>query len=289
MLGWQKRRTVPDEVEIDGRARGRDPDAVLRPGGRSCSRLSRSRGLRVVADPAALDAARWSGHGDVTVLRFAPDDAFAIGATRSTSTIEHAIVEPEPGFAGARLTRPSSSVPPTRVVAPAASARPSPRARSPASRPSLAARRRRRTPRRRSGLRRRPRGAPPMSAHIDDPLSRSVWPDEPRSEAVYDVVIIGGGGHGLATAYYLATRHGITNVAVLEADYIASGNTGRNTTIIRANYGIPEAIRFYQHSPRAVPGPRGRDRRRHPPPDQGHRLDRPHRDGDAHRARPGAS
>ncbi|MFL5751358.1 MAG: FAD-dependent oxidoreductase, partial [Chloroflexota bacterium] len=69
---------------------------------------------------------------------------------------------------------------------------------------------------------------------------------EPRSS--YDVVIIGGGGHGLATAYYLATRHGITNVTVLEADYIASGNTGRNTTIIRANYAIPEAIRFYKRS-----------------------------------------
>ncbi len=76
-------------------------------------------------------------------------------------------------------------------------------------------------------------------------LQPILW-HEPRSS--YDVVIVGGGGHGLATAYYLATRHGITNVAVLEADYIASGNTGRNTTIIRANYGIPEAIRFYHHS-----------------------------------------
>jgi sarcosine oxidase subunit beta len=75
---------------------------------------------------------------------------------------------------------------------------------------------------------------------------------EPRD--TYDVVIIGGGGHGLATAYYLATRHGITNVAVLEADYIASGNTGRNTTIIRSNYAVPEAIRFYEHSRRLYAG-----------------------------------
>jgi sarcosine oxidase subunit beta len=77
-------------------------------------------------------------------------------------------------------------------------------------------------------------------------LPRIRWPDRPRSS--YDVVIVGGGGHGLSTAYYLASRHGITDVAVLEADYIASGNTGRNTTIIRANYGIPEAVRFYRHS-----------------------------------------
>ena len=67
-------------------------------------------------------------------------------------------------------------------------------------------------------------------------------------EASYDVVIVGGGGHGLSIAYHLATRHDITNVLVLEAGYIGGGNTGRNTTVIRANYGIPEAVRFYQHS-----------------------------------------
>ena len=77
-------------------------------------------------------------------------------------------------------------------------------------------------------------------------LSSIRWPD--ATKTAYDVVVIGGGGHGLSTAYYLATRHGIANVAVVEADYIASGNTGRNTTIIRANYGVPEAVRFYQHS-----------------------------------------
>ena len=76
-------------------------------------------------------------------------------------------------------------------------------------------------------------------------LLQLTW-HEPRSN--YDVVIVGCGGHGLATAYYLATRHGITNVAVVEADYIGGGNSGRNTTIIRANYGIPESIRFYRYS-----------------------------------------
>jgi len=63
--------------------------------------LERLPGLRVVADPAALDAATWRGPAEVTVLRLAPDDAFAIGATEVDVDDEHAIVEPEPGFAGA--------------------------------------------------------------------------------------------------------------------------------------------------------------------------------------------
>lgn len=64
----------------------------------------------------------------------------------------------------------------------------------------------------------------------------------------YDAVIIGGGGHGLASAYYLARDHGITNVAVLEKGYIGGGNTGRNTTIIRSNYLTPEGVAFYDAS-----------------------------------------
>lgn len=64
----------------------------------------------------------------------------------------------------------------------------------------------------------------------------------------YDVVIIGGGGHGLAAAYYLAEQHDITNVAVLEKHYIGHGGTGRNTTIIRSNYLTEEGARFYEFS-----------------------------------------
>jgi sarcosine oxidase subunit beta len=65
---------------------------------------------------------------------------------------------------------------------------------------------------------------------------------EPRR--TYDVVIIGGGGHGLATAYYLASRYGIRNVAVLEKGWIGGGNTGRNTTVIRSNYFYPDRAAF---------------------------------------------
>jgi sarcosine oxidase subunit beta len=66
----------------------------------------------------------------------------------------------------------------------------------------------------------------------------------------YDAVIIGAGGHGLASAYYLARDHGMTNVAVLERGYIGGGNTGRNTTIIRSNYLTPEGVAFYDESVR---------------------------------------
>ena len=68
------------------------------------------------------------------------------------------------------------------------------------------------------------------------------------SGATYDVVIIGGGVHGLATAYYLASRHGITNVAVVDKGYIGGGGSGRNTAILRSNYLTPEGVAFYDRS-----------------------------------------
>ena len=73
------------------------------------------------------------------------------------------------------------------------------------------------------------------------------WRDaEPRRH--YDVVIIGAGGHGLATAYYLAAKHGIRDVAVLERGWLGGGNSGRNTQVCRSNYFYPESAAFYEHS-----------------------------------------
>jgi len=73
------------------------------------------------------------------------------------------------------------------------------------------------------------------------------WRD-PAPKAAYDAVIIGGGGHGLSTAYYLAKNHGLRNIAVLEKGYLGGGNVGRNTTIVRANYMLPGNSEFYSHS-----------------------------------------
>ena len=73
------------------------------------------------------------------------------------------------------------------------------------------------------------------------------WPDsQPKDE--YDVIIVGAGGHGLGAAYYLATQHGITNIAVIDKGWLGGGNTGRNTTIIRSNYLYDESARLFDHA-----------------------------------------
>ena len=77
------------------------------------------------------------------------------------------------------------------------------------------------------------------------------WPRawrSPEPKASYDAIIVGGGGHGLATAYYLAANHGLTDVAVIERSYIGSGNVGRNTTIVRSNYMIDGNTQFFEFS-----------------------------------------
>jgi sarcosine oxidase subunit beta len=70
----------------------------------------------------------------------------------------------------------------------------------------------------------------------------------PEPKPAYDVLIVGGGGHGLASAYYLAKNHGVRNVAVIERGWLGGGNTGRNTTVVRSNYLYPESARLYDFS-----------------------------------------
>ena len=76
---------------------------------------------------------------------------------------------------------------------------------------------------------------------------QSAW-RSPEPKSHYDVVIIGGGGHGLATAYYLAKECGISNVAIIEKGWLGGGNTGRNTTIVRSNYLLDESAGIYEHA-----------------------------------------
>ena len=76
---------------------------------------------------------------------------------------------------------------------------------------------------------------------------RPAW-RTPAPASSYDVILVGGGGHGLATAYYLARNHGVRRVAVLEKGYIGGGNSGRNTQVVRSNYFHPESAAFYERS-----------------------------------------
>jgi sarcosine oxidase, subunit beta len=88
-------------------------------------------------------------------------------------------------------------------------------------------------------------------------LTKGDWPRAWRHHELrssYDVVIVGAGVHGLATAYYLATNHGITNVAVLDKGYVGGGGSGRNTAIVRSNYLTPEGVRFYDRSVKLYEG-----------------------------------
>ena len=86
---------------------------------------------------------------------------------------------------------------------------------------------------------------------------KPAWRDaEPKSH--YDLVIVGGGGHGLATAYYSAKMFGLKNIAVVEKSWIGGGNVGRNTTIVRSNYLLPGNILFYEQSLKLWEGTRAR-------------------------------
>ena len=88
-------------------------------------------------------------------------------------------------------------------------------------------------------------------------LTKGDWPRAWRQHplrSTYDVVIVGAGIHGLATAYYLAANHGITNVAILDKGYVGGGGSGRNTSIVRSNYLTPEGVRFYDRSVKLYEG-----------------------------------
>ena len=87
------------------------------------------------------------------------------------------------------------------------------------------------------------------------------WPQawrKAKPQPAYDFVVIGGGGHGLATAYYLAKNHGRSRVAVIEKGWLGGGNTGRNTTVVRSNYFYPESVALYDLALRLLRRPLAR-------------------------------
>ncbi len=288
MLGWQRRPPHPDRVD-DRRPRGgRHAHPVLRSGGPPCPRLTGRRHRAAARRPPRRGR---SGRARRPRRRLPGRRSPSSGSrpTRRSSSASaslhlddaDAIVEDEVGFVAVTVDRDDRRAP-HRVAAPRRRrGRPGGHRRRPGQ--ARLAARRPRLDRHAGGLRRRPAGPPPMSDYTRTLLPIR-WPDRPKPS--YDVVIIGGGGHGLSTAYHLATRHGITNVAV------ARGRLHRERQHRTQHDDHPRQLRHPRGDPllpalaRAVPGPRGGDRRRHPPPDQGHRLARPHRDGDAHRARP---
>ena len=96
-------------------------------------------------------------------------------------------------------------------------------------------------------LRSRPDWSSPVSADLLPEHPDFLWRN-PEPKSSYDAVIVGGGGHGLATAYFLAKNHGMTNIAVLEKGWLAGGNMARNTTIIRSNYLWDESAAIYEHA-----------------------------------------
>ena len=285
MLGWLKRTPFPD------RGRDRRPRGRRRPDARSTTRratvraLEPLRGLRVVARPAALDAARWAP-ATRTVLRLAPDDAFAIGADGpSRSATRTRSSNRRPGFAGVVAARSTSSSRTTSSGRSRRSGPPSPRAHRRRPGQAVAARTTAtRCSRTAARLRRRARGPPPMSDYADTAASSAAaW---------------------LARAEGRLRRRDrrrrrpwpLDRLLPRDAprDHQRRGARGRLHRVRQhrsQHDDHPGELRDPRGGPllpalaRDVPGPRGRDGRRDPPPDQGHLLDRPHRDGDARRAR----
>ena len=286
--------TRPDapraSVEIDGRTATTCRDPVLRPGGIPCRAPEPFAGLAGRGAPPA-PWTRSSGTGAGMALRIAADDLLVLigrGAAQPSMTRD-AIVEPETGFVAWALDPPAVRAlwSACGLAASGPRARPWPRAWWRRSRPSCGCGR---TVRRCCCASRRT--PPSLEARLAmnefvETLLDLTWPGAPEPKRSYDVVIIGGGGHGLSTAYHLATRHGITDVAVLERGLHRLGQLRPqhhdHPCQLRAAGGRP----LLPAQPGAVPAAGGRDRRRHHALDQGAALAGPFDHRRPYRAVPG--